>query len=155
MNQKPEDAGMKVSAKLDPISSRLACDVLEELRTCHKTRNYAVVRGLVEELQAMFNRMEAALENYSSDYGSIRSLREDMREARKKEKASKASIERDKRLRDDVITQVESATADLKEIHTLTVMKMAELGNLGVPAAGKLFNLMRKEGFVFYKQPEG
>jgi len=41
--------------------NRTACDCLRELRTCHKVRNYSGVLGLVEELQSMFNRMEAAL----------------------------------------------------------------------------------------------
>lgn len=41
--------------------NRTACDVLEELRTCHTSRNYAALPGLVEELQSMFNRMEAKL----------------------------------------------------------------------------------------------
>lgn len=43
--------------------NRTICDVLEEMRKCDKTRNYAAVAGLVEEIQSMGNRMEAALED--------------------------------------------------------------------------------------------
>ena len=38
------------------------CDALEEMRKCYDTHNYSPMRGLVEEVQSMGNRMEAALE---------------------------------------------------------------------------------------------
>lgn len=41
--------------------NRTFCDVLEEIRMCHKTRNYAHLAGLVEELQTLGNRMESGL----------------------------------------------------------------------------------------------
>lgn len=40
---------------------RLLCSVLEEMRTLHKTRNYAMLLSLIEEAQTIGNRMEAAL----------------------------------------------------------------------------------------------
>lgn len=40
---------------------RTMCDVLEEMRMCHKTRNYSPMLGLIEEAQSMANRMEATL----------------------------------------------------------------------------------------------
>ena len=40
---------------------RYLCDVLEEMRTCNKTRNYAVILSLIEEAQTLANRMEASL----------------------------------------------------------------------------------------------
>ena len=40
---------------------RYACDALEELRKVNETRRYDRVLGLAEELQTMFNRMEAKL----------------------------------------------------------------------------------------------
>jgi hypothetical protein len=46
---------------------RYVCDVLEEMRSCHKTRNFSPILGLVEEVQTMVNRLEAAL-NEKSDY---------------------------------------------------------------------------------------
>lgn len=41
--------------------NRTLCDVLNEMRDCHKTRNYSYLPGLIEEAQAMANRMESAL----------------------------------------------------------------------------------------------
>ena len=43
------------------VPHRTLCDVLEEIRMCHKTRNYAPILGLTEEAQGMANRMESAL----------------------------------------------------------------------------------------------
>lgn len=43
---------------------RTLCDVLNDLRKCYETRNFAAVLGLVEEAQMMGDRMEAALETY-------------------------------------------------------------------------------------------
>jgi len=40
---------------------RYVCDVLEEMRKCNKTRNYAVLPALIEEAQTLVNRMESAL----------------------------------------------------------------------------------------------
>lgn len=50
---------------------RYACDVLEEMRTCDKTKNYACLLSLIEELQIIFNRMESALEN-KRDYYTLK-----------------------------------------------------------------------------------
>ena len=41
--------------------NRTLCDVLEEMRACYKSRNFANILGLVEEAQGMGNRMEAKL----------------------------------------------------------------------------------------------
>ena len=41
--------------------NRTMCDVLEEMRKCNETRNFAPLLGLIEEAQSMANRMEAAL----------------------------------------------------------------------------------------------
>lgn len=43
---------------------RTLCDVLDDLRKCYTTRNFASLLGLVEEAQMMGHRMEAALEEY-------------------------------------------------------------------------------------------
>ena len=43
------------------MPNRTLCDVLEEMRKCNKTRNFAPLGGLIEEVQSMANRMEAAL----------------------------------------------------------------------------------------------
>jgi peptidoglycan hydrolase CwlO-like protein len=39
--------------------------VLEEMRDLSKTRNYGAMDGLIEEVQSMVNRMEAALYDQS------------------------------------------------------------------------------------------
>lgn len=41
--------------------ARTLCDVLHEMRNCHRTRNYSYLMGLIEEAQMMGNRMEAGL----------------------------------------------------------------------------------------------
>ena len=40
---------------------RYICEVLEEMRNCYKTYNFSPILGLIEEVQTMGNRMEAAL----------------------------------------------------------------------------------------------
>lgn len=42
---------------------RYVCDVIEEARKLHDTRCYGSLPGLVEEIQTLVNRMEAALGN--------------------------------------------------------------------------------------------
>jgi hypothetical protein len=41
--------------------NRFVCDVLEEMRSCHKTRNFSYLPGLIEEAQMMVDNMEASL----------------------------------------------------------------------------------------------
>ena len=41
--------------------NRTICEVLNEMRKCYKTRNFAGLLGMIEEAQTMANRMEAAL----------------------------------------------------------------------------------------------
>ncbi len=43
--------------------NRNICTVLEEMRACYKTRNFAPVLGLIEEVQSLANRMEAGLDD--------------------------------------------------------------------------------------------
>ena len=43
------------------MPNRTVCDVLSEMRTCYKTRNFSYLQSLIEELQTMANRMEAKL----------------------------------------------------------------------------------------------
>ena len=43
--------------------NRYICSVLEEMRACYKTRNFSGLLGLIEEAQALANRMEARLED--------------------------------------------------------------------------------------------
>ncbi len=45
------------------VTNRTVCDVLREMRSANETRNYSYLLGLIEEIQTMVNRMEAALWN--------------------------------------------------------------------------------------------
>lgn len=65
---------------------RTLCDVLEEMRSCWKTRNFAPMAGLIEEAQVMGNKMEASL----SDIKDLDRLREDYLRARKDMKRLRA-----------------------------------------------------------------
>lgn len=40
---------------------RYLCDVLDEMRKCDTTKNYAMLASLIEEAQIMGNKMEAKL----------------------------------------------------------------------------------------------
>ena len=56
--------------------NRTMCDVLEEMRKANKIRNYSYLSGLIEEVQVMGNRMEAALEEYQTVREWTRTKRE-------------------------------------------------------------------------------
>ena len=43
------------------ISGRLLCEILDDMRDCHKTHNYSYLSGLIEEAQYRANRMEDRL----------------------------------------------------------------------------------------------
>ena len=43
------------------MPNRYVCDVLEEMRKLNESRNYGSLLGMVEEVQTLVNRMEAAL----------------------------------------------------------------------------------------------
>ena len=63
--------------------NRYVCEVLEEMRTCTKTLNFAIIPSLIEEVQTMVNRMEMTL----SDMKDLESLKDTIRE--KKEELEK------------------------------------------------------------------
>ena len=65
--------------------NRTACAVLDEIRSLWKTRNFAPLMGLVEELQSMFNRMESAL----YDKGDLDKARKELSEIKKEIKVLK------------------------------------------------------------------
>ena len=52
--------------------NRTVCSVLEDMREAHKNHNYSYLSGLIEEIQWLANRMEAAL----GDIKDINRLRE-------------------------------------------------------------------------------
>ena len=43
------------------MAHRYVCSVLEEIRACHKARNYGCLLGQIEEIQILVNRMEATI----------------------------------------------------------------------------------------------
>jgi len=51
--------------------NRTLCAVLDEMRACYKTRNFAPLMGLIEEAQTYGNRMEAKLSDVQ-DYETLK-----------------------------------------------------------------------------------
>ena len=70
------------------------CDVLNEMRKCSETGNYSYLLGLIEEVQTMGNRMEAALEgnnDIESGRRIVKELKNEIEELReKKDELSKS-----------------------------------------------------------------
>jgi len=65
--------------------TRYLCDILSDMRTCFKTRNFSYLPGLIEEAQYRANRMENALETYGGTYGNSLQRLEEKRIELKKE----------------------------------------------------------------------
>jgi seryl-tRNA synthetase len=73
---------------------RWICTVFEEMRALDKTRNYRPLLSLIEEAQAMANRMEAKL----YDAGDLEELPERIKDLKAEVKAleqQKRELERD------------------------------------------------------------
>lgn len=66
--------------------NRTACDVLEEMRKCYKTRNFCSINGLIEEMQTIANRMEAGLTDLSEEKDSHERKKEAEEETKKIQK---------------------------------------------------------------------
>lgn len=77
--------------------NRTLCDVLEDMRKCAKTANYAALPGLIEEAQMKGDRMESGLadkkdlvemeeewHNLKKEIKNLRKKRDDLK--KKKEK---------------------------------------------------------------------
>jgi hypothetical protein len=47
---------------MEKYSTRTMCDIIEDMRTMHKTRNFSYLMGLLEELQYRANRIENAFD---------------------------------------------------------------------------------------------
>jgi 5-bromo-4-chloroindolyl phosphate hydrolysis protein len=77
--------------------NRTLCDVLNEMRKCHKTRNYSILLSLIEEAQSMGNRMESGLH----DISDLREIREELSDARKNLKELQKSISKKIPKKDD------------------------------------------------------
>ena len=149
-----EPAGMKVSEKLDPLPARVACDVLHELRLCHRTRNYAPVKGLAEELQMMFDRMESALEEYGSDYGGIGRVQTDVQELKRERRKLKAELHKLRTERGELRDQKESDTDDLETLGAPFIHLLRSEMGISLSTAGAFFKQMRKAGWIIYRQKD-
>ena len=64
--------------------NRTVCEALREMRELNKTRNFAPLLGLIEEVQSMVNRMEASLLDQGDLQHARKSLRKVRRELEKK-----------------------------------------------------------------------
>ena len=73
--------------------NRYVCEVLEEMRTCTKTLNFAVIPSLIEEVQTMVNRMEMAL----SDMKDLERLKENIHEKKEELKELEKKIAKKKK----------------------------------------------------------
>ena len=73
--------------------NRYICEVLEEMRTCTKTLNFAVIPSLIEEVQTMANRMELAL----SDMKDLETLKDDIHEKKEELKVLQKEIAKKKK----------------------------------------------------------
>ena len=65
------------------MPNRTVCDVLSEMRKCSDTGNYSYLPGLIEEVQSLANRMEAALYDKSDlEYykKKLRTLKKEVKE---------------------------------------------------------------------------
>jgi hypothetical protein len=47
---------------MEKYSTRTMCDIIEDMRTMYKTRNFSYLMGLLEELQYRANRIENAFD---------------------------------------------------------------------------------------------
>ena len=72
--------------------NRYVCEVLEEMRTCTKTLNFAIISSLIEEVQTMVNRMEMAL----SDMKDLETLKDDIHEKKEELKVLEKKIKKKK-----------------------------------------------------------
>lgn len=75
--------------------NRTVCSVLESMRKCYETRNFAGLLGMIEECQYLANKMEAAL----SDKADIRewsTKREELKREMKGLKKELAALKTEK-----------------------------------------------------------
>ena len=64
-------------ALIDEVTgTRYLCSILEDMRSCYNTRNFAHLLGLISEAQSRANRMENALETYGTGYDGVVGMEE-------------------------------------------------------------------------------
>jgi hypothetical protein len=59
--------------------NRYVCDVIEDMRKCLESLNFSPMKGLIEEMQVMVNRMESAIK----DQKDLVKLNDELSSARK------------------------------------------------------------------------
>lgn len=69
--------------------NRTACDILHAMREADKAKNYSYLLGLIEEMQVVADRMEAAL----WDQKELTKLRETRKKLRKQIKKLEEKLE--------------------------------------------------------------
>jgi hypothetical protein len=69
--------------------NRTVCSALEEMRTCFKTFNFSYMPALIEEVQSMTNRMEAAI----YDKNDLTYYHKELKEVKAKIKAKELELE--------------------------------------------------------------
>ena len=74
--------------------NRYLCNILEDLRSAHKARNYSYLEGLIEELQWAGNRMEAAIGDMK-DIDKWREERSKLKEEINKLEQKKVKLKKD------------------------------------------------------------
>jgi hypothetical protein len=74
------------------MPNRTVCSVIEEARKCNETRNYSYLSGLLEEIQSLANRMEAAL----WDQNDMKRMMDDRAALKKELKELKEQVKEEK-----------------------------------------------------------
>jgi hypothetical protein len=79
------------------MPNRYICDVLREIKDCVKIGRIDMIKGLVQELQVMANRMEAKLADYANmgyDLDTAKDLHAQLRKLGDKAKAASEEFDR-------------------------------------------------------------
>lgn len=80
------------------MTNRYFCTVIDELRSCYKTRNFSIVMGLLEELQSIGNRMEAKcgdINDANRYLDEVKELKREIKSLKRKRDKLKRKIEND------------------------------------------------------------
>lgn len=95
------------------MTNRYVCDVLREMRTCSKTKNYSYLESLIEEVQVMVNRMEAGLYDKADHLRETKYYKEKKKERKKIEAAIEVLTEEKEELETNIkFLKKESALND-------------------------------------------
>lgn len=147
--------GMTPSKKLNPMMGSTACDVLESLRLCYKTRHFSSMMAYVEELQAMFDRMENAIEDYqahANGYGGLSRTSQKLRELKSERRKLQMEVVDLKIQAGELESQIEEKEAGLIKVGADIVQMISSELKVDLHTSGALFTKMRKAGFIFMRR---